>query len=126
MGRCVFCLPAVEEKGGFVWLFFGSKDLPADARPPIPYAPELGEQPASGGWGPMSACMFSIPLASDPNFTRRCAAVPLPDDPEWRAVYEEIEFDCNHFGVFENAIDMAHIHYLHGDSFGNSVRSSRP
>jgi hypothetical protein len=34
-------------------------------------------------------------------------------------VYEEIEFDCGHFGVFENAIDMAHIHYLHGDSFGN-------
>ena len=23
-------------------------------------------------------------------------------------------------GVFENAIDMAHIHYLHSDSFGNS------
>lgn len=38
-------------------------------------------------------------------------------------MYEEIEFDCNHFGVFENAIDMAHIHYLHGDSFGNSVSS---
>ena len=33
-----------------------------------------------------------------------------------------MEFDCGHFGVFENAIDMAHIHYLHGDSFGNEVR----
>lgn len=75
----------VEEKGGFVWLFYGSKALPADARPPIPYVPEL-------------------------------------DDPEWRPVYEEIEFDCNHFGVFENAIDMAHIHYLHGDSFGNQSK----
>jgi phenylpropionate dioxygenase-like ring-hydroxylating dioxygenase large terminal subunit len=32
----------------------------------------------------------------------------------------EIEFECGHWGVFENAIDMAHIHYLHGDSFGNS------
>ena len=31
----------------------------------------------------------------------------------------EIEFDCNHWSVFENAIDMAHIHYLHSDSFGN-------
>lgn len=72
----------VEEKGGFVWLFYGSKNLPADARPPIPFTPEL-------------------------------------EDPEWQAVYEEIEFDCGHFGVFENAIDMAHIHYLHGDSFGN-------
>ncbi|KAL4420675.1 hypothetical protein ABPG75_010331 [Micractinium tetrahymenae] len=73
----------VEEKGGFIWVFYGSKSLPAEERPHIPYVPEL-------------------------------------DDPEWRAVYEEIEFDCGHFGVFENAIDMAHIHYLHGDSFGNS------
>jgi hypothetical protein len=24
--------------------------------------------------------------------------------------------------VFENAIDMAHIHYLHNDSFGNSEK----
>ena len=37
-------------------------------------------------------------------------------------MFEEMEFDCGHFGVFENAIDMAHIHYLHGDSFGNEVR----
>jgi phenylpropionate dioxygenase-like ring-hydroxylating dioxygenase large terminal subunit len=35
-------------------------------------------------------------------------------------VYGEIEFDCGHWGVFENAIDMAHIHYLHSDSFGNA------
>jgi phenylpropionate dioxygenase-like ring-hydroxylating dioxygenase large terminal subunit len=35
-------------------------------------------------------------------------------------VYGEIEFECSHWGVFENAIDMAHIHYLHGDSFGNA------
>ena len=65
----------VEEKGGFVWLFFGSPALPADERPPIPYVPEL-------------------------------------DDKGWKAVYGEIEFDCDAWGVFENAIDMAHIHYL--------------
>lgn len=75
----------VEEQGGFIWLFFGSKQLPPDERPPIPYTPEL-------------------------------------DDPRWKAVYGEIEFDCPHWGVFENAIDMAHIHYLHGDSFGNSLK----
>ena len=34
-------------------------------------------------------------------------------------MYEEMEFDCNHFAVFENAIDVSHIHYLHADSFGN-------
>lgn len=45
--------------------------------------------------------------------------VPELADPGWKAVYGEIAFECNHAGVFENAIDMAHIHYLHGDSFGN-------
>lgn len=69
-------------QGGFVWLFYGSKDMPEDERPPIPYVPEL-------------------------------------DDSQWRPVFGEIEFECGHWGVFENAIDMAHIHYLHSDSFGN-------
>ncbi|KAI8469290.1 MAG: hypothetical protein J3K34DRAFT_513670 [Monoraphidium minutum] len=73
---------AVEERGGFVWLFYGDAAMPPEERPPIPCAPEL-------------------------------------EDPGWRAVYGEIEFDCGHWGVFDNAIDMAHIHYLHNDSFGN-------
>lgn len=75
----------VEERGGFIWLFYeGPKGnrLPADERPPIPCIPEL-------------------------------------DDPNWTPVYGELEFDCGHWAVFENAIDMAHIHYLHNDSFGN-------
>ncbi|WIA21123.1 hypothetical protein OEZ85_005438 [Tetradesmus obliquus] len=75
----------VEERGGFIWLFWGDKRLPAEERPPIPFTPEL-------------------------------------EDPTWHAVYGEIEFECGHWGVFENAIDMAHIHYLHGDSFGNSEK----
>ncbi|KAF8066301.1 SAE2 [Scenedesmus sp. PABB004] len=74
---------AVQERGGFVWLFYGPPSLPAEERPPIPFTPEL-------------------------------------EDPAWRAVYGEIEFEAGHWGVFENAIDMAHIHYLHGDSFGNA------
>lgn len=50
---------------------------------------------------------------------------PLPPNPTtassspFPTVYGEIEFECGHWGVFENAIDMAHIHYLHADSFGN-------
>jgi len=72
----------VVDKGGFIWLFYGSSKLPEDARPPIPVIPEL-------------------------------------EDPTWKPVFEEMEFEANHFGVFENAIDMAHIHYLHNDSFGN-------
>lgn len=72
-------------QGGFVWLFYGSRQMPKDERPPIPFVQEL-------------------------------------EDPSWRPVYGEIEFDCNHWGVFENAIDMAHIHYLHNGSFGNMDR----
>ncbi|CAK0786996.1 hypothetical protein CVIRNUC_010212 [Coccomyxa viridis] len=45
--------------------------------------------------------------------------VPELDDPTWQPVYGDIEFECNHWSVFENAIDMAHIHYLHNDTFGN-------
>ena len=41
-------------------------------------------------------------------------------------MYGEIEFECNHWSVFENAIDMAHIHYLHNDTFGNQVRLVDP
>jgi hypothetical protein len=51
----------VEERGGFVWLFWGDARLPAEERPPIPFTPEL-------------------------------------EDPEWKAVYGEIEFDCGHWG----------------------------
>jgi phenylpropionate dioxygenase-like ring-hydroxylating dioxygenase large terminal subunit len=43
----------VEERGGFVWLFYGNRAMPADERPPIPATPEL-EDPqwrAGEGWG---------------------------------------------------------------------------
>ena len=30
-------------QGGFVWLFYGSNNFPADERPPIPYVPELDD-----------------------------------------------------------------------------------
>lgn len=70
------------EKGGFIWIFYGSSALPVDERPPIPFVDEL-------------------------------------DDRDWRAAYGSIEFDCSHDVVFENAIDVAHIHYLHSGTFGN-------
>jgi len=31
----------VVEKGGFVWLFYGSRGVPEDVRPPIPMMPEV-------------------------------------------------------------------------------------
>ena len=57
----ICCNVQVEERGGFIWLFWGDKGLPADERPPIPFAPEL-------------------------------------EDPTWKAVYGEIEFECGHWG----------------------------
>jgi hypothetical protein len=42
---------------------WGDKGLPADERPPIPFAPEL-------------------------------------EDPTWKAVYGEIEFECGHWGTW--------------------------
>lgn len=38
----IWWVRAVVERGGFLWVFYGSKELPADERPPIPYVPELG------------------------------------------------------------------------------------
>jgi phenylpropionate dioxygenase-like ring-hydroxylating dioxygenase large terminal subunit len=44
----------------------------------------------------------------------------LEDEDTWQPVYGSFEFDAPHTSVFENAIDFAHIHYLHGSSFGNA------
>jgi phenylpropionate dioxygenase-like ring-hydroxylating dioxygenase large terminal subunit len=73
----------VTEAGGFVWLFYGDKGLPPDARPPLPLIPEFD---ASG----------------------------------WHAVYGTFSFDAPHASVFENAVDWAHIAYLH--DFGDRER----
>jgi phenylpropionate dioxygenase-like ring-hydroxylating dioxygenase large terminal subunit len=35
----------VVEKGGFVWLFYGSRSVPEDVRPPIPMMPEVRRCP---------------------------------------------------------------------------------
>lgn len=45
--------------------------------------------------------------------------IPELDDKKWKAAYGSINFNCPHWSVFENAIDMAHIHYLHAGTFGN-------
>lgn len=48
--------------------------------------------------------------------------VPELEDRSWRPVYGSMEFECPHWGVFENAIDVAHIHSLHTSDFGNQER----
>mmetsp|Transcript_32024 Transcript_32024/g.38775 ORF Transcript_32024/g.38775 Transcript_32024/m.38775 type:complete len:645 (+) Transcript_32024:157-2091(+) len=45
--------------------------------------------------------------------------VPEVEDPSWTTVYGEFEFEAPYMDVFENALDVAHIHFLHNDSFGN-------
>jgi phenylpropionate dioxygenase-like ring-hydroxylating dioxygenase large terminal subunit len=46
----------VEERGGFVWLFYGSKSMPADERPPIPMTPELEDPKWRAGETDSAVC----------------------------------------------------------------------
>lgn len=59
-----------------------------------------------------------IPTRKLEDMIARERAIGVP----WRPVYGEIAFDAPHWNVFDNAIDITHIHYLHGDSFGNSSK----
>ena len=76
----------IEEKSGFVWLFFGSPNIPREDRPKIPDIDEFDQLDSHG-------------------------------QKVWATAYGEIEIDAPHFNVFDNAIDISHIHYLH--EFGN-------
>ena len=76
----------IEEKDGFVWLFYGSKNVLEIDRPPIPHIDEFDE-------------------------------LDKYDRKRWACAYGEIEIEAPHFNVFDNALDISHIHYLH--SFGN-------
>ena len=117
----------VVEQGGFVWLFYGSRSVPEDVRPPIPMMPEVRRR--------LHAAAFLMPglttirqglhlhcehLCRLSNITLTLSLLGVAhqistaaqlEDPAWKPVYGEIEFECGHWGVFENAIDMAHIHY---------------
>lgn len=48
-------------QGGFVWLFYGGNNFPADERPPIPYVPELDDAQWKPVYGRLHRCtiMFS-------------------------------------------------------------------
>lgn len=100
-----------------MWLFYGPPLMPADERPPIPFTPELevqrpahappatvagalrGREPCAGLWQPRPLVQAPLPPASRPF----APTPPSPlQDPNWRAVYGEIEFECGHWGVFEN------------------------
>ena len=133
-------------QGGFVWLFYGGDNFPADERPPIPYVPELDDPT----WKPVYGEVLLMQSSDEEgSFVRDCSNCTLLTTHldlycrtvvihchradlvmlvylagtcrSWSLLHSagEIEFDCNHWSVFENAIDMAHIHYLHSDSFGN-------
>lgn len=77
----------VQERGGFVWIFFGPERIPRPDRPPIPHIAELDAGRDS-----------------------------------WARVYGEVEIGAPHSDVFDNAIDMSHIHYLHAFGDGDSPR----
>lgn len=47
--------------------------------------------------------------------------IPELDAPDWKPVYGKFHFKAPHWTVFDNAIDMTHIHYLHNSSFGDDA-----
>ncbi|WGV27371.1 Rieske 2Fe-2S domain-containing protein [Halotia branconii] len=69
----------VQEKYGFVWLFYG--DLSSQECPPIPPLPEY-------------------------------------EDPTMHPIYLEYEMQTHYTRVIENALDPAHLHAVHANSFG--------
>ena len=84
----------VTERGGFVWLFYGSKDLPEEERPPIPLVPELED----GTWKPVygsvrgsrsqtSACGQRDTIVLHCGGVVKLFMVPELEDGTWKPVY---------------------------------------
>ena len=59
-----------------------------------------------------------MPILQDQWDTLKSSDNHSPEELHWKA--DKWLFLCR--SVFENAIDMAHIHYLHNDTFGNQVQ----
>jgi len=119
----------VEEKEGHTcvvcpyhgWAFDGEgklHDVPAAEkgetwpRRPLVNAFDIVEK---GGFIWLFYGPSSLPMEERPPIP----IMPELEDPNWHPVFGEFEFDAPHWTVFQNAIDMAHIHFLHSDSFGN-------
>lgn len=85
-----------------------------------PKRPLLGAYPVveQGGF----VWLFYGDLPEDLRPPVPASFVPELEAAGWHAAYGEIEFDAGHWGVFENAMDFCHIHYLHSDSFGNAAQ----
>ena len=93
----------VVERGGFVWVFYDpSQDESVRADPPVDEVPMISELLAA-----------HTPSGVEPASGER-----------WTAVHGSFEFEADHMSVFENAIDVSHIHFLHSDSFGNASAPS--
>ena len=102
--------PSLASQG---WAFDGTGTLRS-----VPAAEHAGEWPAKplvdtypvaekGGFVWLFYGAASLPVDERPPIP----FVPELEDPSWKAVYGEIEFECDHWGVFENAIDMAHVSF---------------
>ena len=137
----------IEEKGGFVWLFYGKERRGGLKRvgvfffffsfvarcffyflfyflllSPLPLFPSFPPN------SPPPLCLPFFLFRTTP--TKKTSSTkkgspdlpegerpPIPfvpelEDPKWKAVYGSIEMGCEHHDVFQNAIDVAHIHYL--------------
>ena len=125
-GGGLFCVAGVQKAvlalgGALCFLVSLLLGLQACTQPGTRYAPVVA--------GYLHSCtavqvtwhvLCTVQHLAEPDPLPPLLLLPFPYTPfHHPAVYGEIEFECGHWGVFENAIDMAHIHYLHADSFGN-------
>ncbi|XRB04966.1 rieske domain-containing protein [Pycnococcus provasolii] len=95
----------VLERGGFVWVFYD----PARTRDASLSATEIASMPAT-----------PIPMIAELLAAHSPGGRATPDSRQrWTAVHGSFEMKAPHMAVFENAIDVSHIHFLHGGTFGN-------
>jgi hypothetical protein len=108
-----------QEKGGFVWMFFGDKDTPMDARPAIPWVPELnkpGKLPATRHSAAIAhplhaslqpsldllsiACGQRVCLQRSRNLSMQACSCSM--HAGWTHVHGEVFIKANHWMVMEN------------------------
>lgn len=104
-------------------LRFVPSDAEGTARPSQPILPSFPTQDRGG-----FVWVFFDPETNPSELHLLSLASPIPTVPEleqggeWFCTYGEYEFDAPWQPVFENALDNSHIHFLHGDSFGNAEK----
>lgn len=91
-------------------------EIPANPKgSPVPQKARLDAYPVQEHYGWVWIFLGDLPPSERP---------PIPTFPEfsypdWRPIYGEFLWKANYVRVVENAVDVAHLPFVHGGSFGN-------